>query len=267
MLCAPGGALRRAAVALTFALVSCSGGESGSGTLPTAPPTPAPVTTLVPASTTIAAITTVAPTTSVVETSTTAPATTTVPAGVGLSPEGPWHLVDSAPGVTAPGLIYELMPKLWAFIQLEETDASTYPWTLTEADRPIIEAYLQAQLTYYQAITSNPINLDLPGWTQFYVGESAELTSLRERKSQGQVTDMDMGVVLSPQVLSDERSDTYAIVADCILDGAVSRMPDGSLAPRSSVGVTSLGWGARLQLTDGSWRVVAIGTIESACDQ
>ena len=267
MLRAPGGAVRGAAIVLIFALVGCSRSDSSNATLPTPPPTPAGVTTLVAATSTNAATTTVASTTSVAQTSTTAPATTTVPTEIGLSANGPWHLVDSAPGVTAPGLVYELMPKLWAFIQLEETQTSSYPWTLNEADRPIIEAYLQAQLTYYQAITSNPIDLDLPGWTQFYVGESAELTSLRERKSQGQVTDMDMGVVLSPQVLSDERSDTYAIVADCILDGAVSRMPDGSLAPRSSVGVTSLGWGARLQLTDGSWRVVAIGTIESACDQ
>ena len=57
--------------------------------------------------------------------------------------------------VAAPGLVYELMPKLWAVIQFEETDESTYPWTLNEADRPIVEAYLQAQLTYYTAITSN----------------------------------------------------------------------------------------------------------------
>ena len=32
----------------------------------------------------------------------------------------------------------------WEFIQLEETDTSTYPWALNEAVRPVIEAYLQA---------------------------------------------------------------------------------------------------------------------------
>ena len=268
MLCAPGGAIRNAAVALTFAstiaLVGCSGGERADGTLPTAPPTTVAVTT-----TTVVATTTVAASTTVTVTSTEAPApaTTAVAAGVGLSADGPWRLVDSAPGVTTPGLVYELIPKLWAFIQLEETDTSTYPWTLNDTDRPIIEAYLQAQLTYYQAITSNPIDLDLPGWTQFYSGESAELVSLRERKAQGQNADLDLGVVLRPEVLGDERSDVYAIVSDCVLDGSTFRLPDGSFARGSSSGVGELAWGARLSLIDGRWLVDEMGPIEGGCDQ
>jgi hypothetical protein len=262
MRCAPGGAWTSAALVLALAIAGCTDdGEKADGTLPTAPPT-SPIATTTVASTP----STIAPTTTVADTTTVAPETT-VPAGVGLSPAGPWHLVDSAPGITTPGLVYELMPKLWAFIQLEETETSSYPWTLNDADRPIIEAYLQAQMTYYEAVTSNPINLDLPGWTEFYSGESAEVPVLRERQAQGQVTDLDLGVVMSPQVLGDERTDTYAIVSDCILDGAVSRLPDGSLAPGSSLGVGELAWGARLSLTEGGWKVVQIGPVVGGCDQ
>ena len=269
MLRAPGGAVRGAAIALTFALVGCSGGERSAGTLPTTPPTPprpAGVTTLVAATSTNAATTTVASTTSVAQTSTTAPATTTVPTEIGLSANGPWHLVDSAPGVTAPGLVYELMPKLWAFIQLEETQTSSYPWTLNEADRPIIEAYLQAQLTYYTAITSNPINLNLPGWRQFYVDGGAQYRpALEEMIAMGETIDMDLGVVFQPQLLSDDRTDSHAVVADCILNGSVGRLADGTLSPGSSPGVGQHGWAFYLDLVDGRWIVTKLGTVEGGC--
>lgn len=56
MWCAPGGALRSAAMVLTFALVGCSGGGGkADGTLRTAPPTSVAATT-----TTVAVTTTVA---------------------------------------------------------------------------------------------------------------------------------------------------------------------------------------------------------------
>ncbi|HQZ35115.1 MAG TPA: hypothetical protein PK020_11860 [Ilumatobacteraceae bacterium] len=264
MWCASGGALRSAAIGLTFALVGCSGGGGkADGTLPTAPPTSvAATTTAVAVTTTVAESTTTAAAT----TTTVAPATTTVPAGVGLSPDGPWHLVDSAPGITTPGLVYELMPKLWAFIQLEETETSRYPWTLNDADRPIIEAYLQAQLTYYTAITSNPINLNLPGWTQFYSDGGAQYRrALGEMIAQNQTIDMDLGVVFQPQILSDERTASHALVADCILDGSVARMPDGSLAEGSSPGVGQHGWLTYLDLLDGAWIVTNQGTVDGGC--
>ncbi len=262
MWCAPGGALRSAAIVLTFALVSCSGGGGkADGTLPTAPPTSAPATT-------VAATTTAAESTTIAETTTTtvAPETTTVPDGVGLSPDGPWRLVDSAPGITTPGLVYELMPKLWAFIQLEETEASRYPWTLNDADRPIIEAYLQAQLTYFQAATSDPPDFTQPGWTQFYaVGGSRRFEPLKKRRLAGEVADLDTGVVYQPWLLGDERTDTYAIVADCVLDGGVFRLPDGSLAEGSTPGVTTTGKAARMEVIDGQWKVVAEGAFDGGC--
>jgi len=249
------------AAVLTIALVGCSGNGRADGTLPTAPPT-----TASPVTTSVATTTTVLPSTTVAATSTVAPAATTVVAGVGLSTDGPWRLVDSAPGVTTPGLVYELMPKLWAFIQLEETDTSTYPWTLNDADRPIIEAYLQAQLTYYQAATSDPIDFSQPGWTQFYaVGGSGRFEPLQQRRLEGENVDLDLGVVYQPWLLGDERTNTTAIVADCVLDGSVFRVPDGSLSEGSTLGVGRHGRAARLRLIDGSWKVVQEGPFNGGC--
>ena len=263
MLRARGGAL----VALAaMAMIGCSSdggeGEGGAATLPTAPPIVAPSSSESSSSTS-----SVAPSSSSSSTSSVVPATSVpVPGVVGLSPGGPWRLVDSAPGVTTPGLVYELMPKLWAVIQVEETEQSTYSWTLNEADRPIIEAYLQAELTYFTAVTSNPIDLDLPGWTEFYAdGGSARRPRLEARRLEGQTVDMDLGVVLRPQVIGDQRTSTTALVADCILDGSVFRTPDGSLAPGSSLGVGTLSWSARFELVDGRWMLVAEGTVEGGC--
>ncbi len=263
MLRARGGAL----VALAaMAMISCSNnddeGGGGAGTLPTVPATSAPAST---SSSTSSVASTVVASSTAAASSTVVPVSVP-PGAVGLSPDGPWRLVDSAPGVTTPGLVYELMPKLWAVIQVEETEQSTYSWTLNDADRPIIEAYLQAKLTYFTAVTSNPINLDLPGWTQFYADDGAAYApSLGERRDQGQVADLDLGVVLQPQVLGDERSESTALVADCVLDGGVFRLPDGSLAPGSTLGVTNLGIAVRLELIDGRWLVREVGTIEGGC--
>ena len=264
MLRARGGAL----VALAaLAMIGCSSdggeGEGGAATLPTAPPTVAPASSDSSSSTS-----SVAPSSSSSSSSTSSVVPVSVaPGTVGLSPDGPWRLVDSAPGVTTPGLVYELMPKLWAVIQVEETEQSTYSWTLNEADRPIIEAYLQAELTYFTAVTSNPIDLDIPGWTEFYAEEPTEFESLRARKTEGQVADLDLGVVLRPSVLGDERTEAFAIVSDCILDGAVFILPDGSLAAGSNRGVVNLEWGARLELVNGFWRVVASGPVVGGCVQ
>ena len=263
MLRARGGAL----VALAaMAMISCSNnddeGGGSAGTLPTVPATSAPAST---SSSTPGVASTVVASSTAAASSTVVPVSVP-PGAVGLSPDGPWRLVDSAPGVTTPGLVYELMPKLWAVIQVEETEQSTYSWTLNDADRPIIEAYLQAELTYFTAVTSNPINLDLPGWTQFYAdGGSARRPRLEARRLDGQSVDMDLGVVLRPQVIGDERTSTTALVADCILDGSVFRTPDGLLAPGSSVGVGTLGWSARLELVDGTWMLAAEGTVEGGC--
>lgn len=246
------------------ALTGCSSGD-GEGavpTLPTAPPAPtAPPPT---ASASAATSSTAGPTLP----ETTAPAApTTVPMAVpvvGLSPDGPWRLVDSAPGVAAPGLVYELMPKLWAVIQVEETDESTYPWTLNEADRPIIEAYLQAQLTYFTAATSDPIDLD-PGWARSFTGTALDHSWLVARQLEGQFVDLDLGVVYRPEVIGDERTAVTAVIADCVLDGSVFRLPDQSIATGSSPGVAEVARVTRMALIGGEWKISQEFKIEEGC--
>ena len=56
-----------------------------------------------------------------------------------------------------------------------------------------------------------------------------------------------------------------AIVSDCMLDGAIFRLQDGSIAAGSSLGVADLSWGARLELLGGRWMVVEVGPIEGGC--
>jgi hypothetical protein len=73
------------------------------------------------------------------------PVTTFDEATIQLSPDGPWRR-RLAPGITTPGLVYELMPGLWVWLPTEEDIPNGITWVLNEADLPIIEAYLQARL-------------------------------------------------------------------------------------------------------------------------
>ena len=83
--------LARVALLAACALAACdAGGNAAPDTLGTT----APTATLPPATTaTTAAASTV-------------PVTTFDEATIQLSPDGPWRRVDSAPGITTPGLFY-----------------------------------------------------------------------------------------------------------------------------------------------------------------
>lgn len=247
-------------VAVAIALVACSGGNSSVDTVaPTsaAPSSLPPVTTI--------AVTSTAP----VDT-TTVPAsasTTVVPDGVArLSDDGPWRLVDSAPGVTTPGLVYELMPKLWAFLPTEESDTDGNLYVPHPDDIPIIEAYLRAVLVYYQSTTQRPMDLDAPGWAEsFSDGGAAFRMRLEPLRDQGQYVDLDAGTVLRPRVLGEGREESSAIIFDCILDGSVFRAADGTLAAGSTPGVAPLGVGAKLSQRSAQWFVDTMPAQPEAC--
>ena len=244
--------------ALGIVLAACSGG--GASDLATIPPTAAPST---------AVATTVTESAPASSSGTSAAATvvaTTVAGTIGLSPDGPWRLVDSAPGITTPGLVYELMPKLWVYLPVTEDIANGITWTLNEPDRPLIEAYLHARLVYFQAVTSSPMDLDNPGWQQWYADGGAQFVdALAPKDSRGEVVDLDAGVVLRPVVIGDERTDSSGVILDCMLDGSVFRLRDGSLADGSSVGVSSVGVGYQLALNDDHWVLGAYGSQPEAC--
>jgi hypothetical protein len=250
-------------IALGVIVAGC--GSGGSGMPATVPPTSAPVAPS-PAPTTDG---TIVPTTPLTMTAVTPVATdpsTTVSDTLGLSPDGPWRRVDSAPGITTPGLVYELMPKLWVYLPTQEDLAHGITWTFTEPDREIIEAYLQARLVFFRVTETNPFDLADPGWAEWYAdGGASYAPTLNDRSSRGEVFDRDAGVVLRPVVLGEGRTETAAIVFDCMLDGGVWRLPDGSLGPDSTPGVSPNGLAAEIALKNQSFRVERIATQPEAC--
>ena len=208
---------------LTCAFTACDSGDNAA---------PDPLDTLAPTNTLPAARTTAAP---LATTSDTAAPLTSPAGALALSADGPWKLVDSAPGITTPGLVYELMPGLWAYLPTVEDIPNGITWVLNKDDLPVIEAYLMARLTYFKAITSKPMDLTNPDWAKYYTdGGRSFIGDLTNRSAEGQVADLDAGVVLRPQVIGEGRTDNEAIVIDCVLDGGVFRMPTGALAPGST---------------------------------
>ncbi|MEQ1873101.1 MAG: hypothetical protein ABL953_05175 [Ilumatobacteraceae bacterium] len=244
---------RMKALAVSGALIVAGCGSGGSEQLDTIPPTSAtvgPLPTL--------------PESSVV--TTTAPPVTLPNGVVGLSADGPWTLVDSAPGVTTPGLVYELMPGLWVYLPVVEDVPNGVTWTLNEEDRPIIEGYLRASLVYYAAVTSIPMNFSSAGWNEFYVDGGARLKGVMEpRGTAGQVVSLDAGVVLRPTVRGDGRTDVDAVVLDCEINGAVRRNADGSLAEGSTPGIGVNEVGVTMRFVAGAWKQDRIADAEGAC--
>lgn len=248
----------------TLPAVSTTAAAPGSSEAPTEPTDGEVVTTV---AVTDAAASTEPPDSTVATTSEPAAPTTVLPEGaVGLSADGPWRLVDSAPGVESPGLVYELMPKLWAFIPTEPSPDDGNLFVPQPQDIPIIEAYLQAMIVYFRAATQNPIDLEDPGWAEYFGDGGAGYRDVLEPKqAQGQYVDLDLGVVLRPHVIGEQRTDSHAIVFDCVLDGAVFRLVDGSLADGSVLGVVHQGLGAPIRfLTDG-WQAEHVGVQAEAC--
>ena len=256
---------RSTILVLAAAFVGLMGCDSGGSADPD---------TIVPASSQPSTLPTSASssTSSTTEPSTTMVDTTTVagslPGGeIGLSPDGPWRLVDSAPGITTPGLVYELMPKLWVYLPVEEDIEQGILWTLNEEDLPIIEAYLQARLVFYRAITARPMTFDSADWDRLYEDGGEALKRVFEPLgTAGQYADLDAGVVLRPTVGGDERSDDQAIVLDCTLDGAVLRNADDSLANGSTPETVASGVAASMALDGGQWKLNRIDDeVEGIC--
>jgi len=242
------------AVLGALVVVGCDGG--GTAQPDTIAPTSASVGPLPTLPATTAAAVTTAP----------APTATLPDGAIGLSADGPWTLVDSAPGVTTPGLVYELMPGLWAYLPLVEDIPNGITWTLNEEDRPIIEAYLQARLVFFKAVTASPMDFTSSEWTDHYLDEGTRLKGVFEPRGQrGEVVYLEGGVVLRPTVGGDGRTDIDALVLDCELDGSVGRNADGSIAEGSTPGITEDEIGATMRLVDGQWKLDRITNAPGAC--
>lgn len=223
--------------------------------------------------TTAEAVTTTSTATTAASTTSTTGATTTVPAAVTTTTlaltDGPWRVVSSVPQVVEPGLYYELdLPGLYAYFPTKVSVDDQVFWTMNETDRPIIEAYLQAQLTINRAMVSRPMNFDDPGWTLYFEdgGEVYQGKVLSALNDDGAALDMSLGYVLRPWVIEDGRTPSRATVVDCISDGSLLRRSDGSLAPGSVEGWAMYGVAASLALTDRTWKVATITSWDDACD-
>lgn len=242
----------RAALALVCVLAACdSGGNAAPDTLSTSP-----VTASLPASTT----------TSPPETTGSVVPVTGAPGEIELSPDGPWTRVDSAPGVTKPGITYLLMPGVWVWLPTVEDIPNGITWVLNPDDLPVIEAYLQARIVFFRATSQDPIDLDDPGWAEWYAdGGAGYVQVLSPRRDRHELFDRTGGVVLRPVVWGEERSDSTAIVMDCMLDGGVWLLPDGSLGPGSTPGVVENGLGARMTVEGGSWMAAGVSNEPMAC--
>lgn len=241
-------------------------------TVPSSPSSPELVTTLAaptaPPTTTLTVTTAAdtAPPTIVDTTDGTMPPAVVDDGVARLSADGPWVLVDSVPGITSPGLAYQLLPKLWAFLPTEPNPEDGSLLVPSPADIPIIEAYLKARLVFYRATSQRPIDLDDPGWAETYTDGGARFRKiLAERIRVGQAVEFDSGVVLRPYVTGDDRTDTTAIVFDCELDGSVWRDQDGRLSEDSILGVIDDGLAVTTELVGDVWMVNRVSDQPGAC--
>lgn len=256
------GAERWWALGAAVLLVACADASGGLEAVPTAPSSPAVTTAPMAAAATTEPPVTAAPTTL------DGPAPeATDPPGITTLGEGPWRRVAGAPGIDTPGLFYELMPELWAYLPVVEDIDQGIGWTFQERDREVIEAYLQARLVYYRAVTQDPMDLDDEGWEYWYADGGADwyMSFLPQRRDLGQVTDLDLGVVLRPQVIGDERSEMTAIVMECLHDGSVLLEGNGELAEDSYHGVALVGRAYRMERIDEVWRMIGVYSADMAC--
>lgn len=251
-----------AAATLALALVACS--DSGS-TLDTVAPTTTGVADTTTTATTAPATVpdTAAPSTAADTTAATEPVTATT---LALT-DGPWTVVTSIPEVTEPGLYYELsLPGLYAYFPTKVADDDQVFWTMNDADRPVIEAYLHAQLTINESMLTRPMDFNLAGWDQYFADGGASLIEIMQpRSDDGLALDTDLGIVMRPWVIDDGRTGTTATVIDCVRNGSVLQRADGSLGPNSTPGWGTNAYAAEMVLVDGNWQVKNLSYWDDAC--
>lgn len=248
------------AAVLALTLVACS--DSGTS-LDTVAPTTSAVAGTTTTATTVAATD---PSSTVAET--TVPATDAVTQTTLALTDGPWTVVSSIPEVTEPGLYYELsLPGLYAYFPTKVSEDDQVFWTMNDADRPVIEAYLQAQLTINQSMLTRPMDFTLPGWELYFAdgGAGMQGTVLQPRSDEGLALNLDLGIVMRPWVIDDGRTSTEALVVDCVNNGSLLQYVDGSLSSTSSPGWVTNAYGASMVLVDGVWKMDRLETWEDAC--
>lgn len=250
-------------------MVACSDPDSGLEPVRSAS---APPNGSVASTTTTATSSTTSTTVAVAATTTTVTATApTVPVAVTTTTmaltDGPWRVVTSIPEVVEPGLYYELdLPGLYAYFPTKVAVDDQVFWTMNELDRPIIEAYLQAQLTIKRTMLTRPMTFDDPGWSLYFEDGGAGMRQvLQPRSDDGLALNMDLGIVMRPWVIDDQRTDTEALVVDCVNNGSLLERVDGSLSATSAPGWMTNAYAASMVNVDGQWKMRVLSSWESAC--
>jgi hypothetical protein len=257
-------------------LVGCLSAACTAGREESVPTTAAPTTiAAATAPATTEARTTAAPVTALATTvaaTTVAPATvaptTPLPVTTGIVlPPDLGHLVALAPGVSTPGDIWQLAPKLWLFLPSESAgDPNLTPPKPEDAE--ILIAYARKQKALQLAGTSPPVDLSSVALRRAYTpkGLEARTSALKPYLDEEQFLVLGSGIVYRPRVLSEPRTTEFALVWDCSIDG--SFLATGAeLAQAESQHSESrvLGVFSELRPVAGDWRVDLDGPEELAC--
>jgi hypothetical protein len=249
---------------------ACTAGREESVPTTAAPTTVAAVTApaTTEASTTTAPMAAPAPTVApvTVAPATVAPATTLpVTTGIVLPPDL-GHLVASAPGVSTPGDIWQLAPKLWLFLPSESAgDPNLTPPKPEDAE--ILIAYARKQKALNLAVSKSDLALSSPDVLTAYTnaGLNSRVRALAPRAIGGHRLNLGGGVVFRPRVFSEPRTATTAFVTDCTLDWSYWVNGSGESAGGSSREAGAFGVVAAMVRQSSGWRVDLDGPEDFAC--
>ena len=194
---------------VSFETLAPTGATSTSG------PAPTPTTS---------ATTSAAPTTAFEATTTLFPLFPTTSLGAGPEITGPMFSdslgvkVDTAPGVHSRGDTRKLLDQgLWVHIAWEADPQDFSVYTAYPDDIEILEAYTRATLAYYRGALGLTPTTD-PDFDLYMINGSTRFNeAFEERSAAGTILSLGSGVLLRPYVLGDQRSETTAVVFDCVL--------------------------------------------------
>jgi hypothetical protein len=210
----------------------------------------------------VAAAVTTVPTT----VATTTPPSTTLPVTTGIVlPPDLGRLVPSAPGVSTPGDIWQLAPKLWLFLP-SDSAGDPHLTAPRPEDAEILIAYARKQKALHLASAPFPMELDSPEVRATYTERGADerIEALEPwRDARLELAD---GMVFRPRVASEPRTADTALVLDCYLDSTYFADPaTGAALPGEQAGFRTSAVFASLVRTSGAWLVDDDGPEELSC--